>query len=254
MPDPCGGAVFCETFEDYGSASAISNDDTFGPWRARVSDQGASMFLDDTHVTSGTRALHISLQGGVEAGGRLFADGDIPLLQALSTQLYGRMMMYIDPNGTSVHWTFFGASGNAEPSSPESDRRATYLMSSLPRNGENTYSFVYGLSADGPDPFQDCWNQSETPMPSAGWQCVRFEMDSEQRRLRLYLGNDTMPEVSVDETGQGCVGDVVPDDTPWYGPSVEEIYVGAWSFHPMDAPLDVWIDDLVVDFAPVPCP
>ena len=254
MIDPCETALFCETFDDDPSVSDIADDQEFGPWRASLATPGAVMNLDGTHTTSGSRALHMSIDGGIEAGGRLFADGDHPLFAGAPTHIYGRMMMYIDPNGTSVHWTFFGASGNAEPSSPESHRRATYLMSSLPRDGVNTYSFVYGLSADGPDPFQDCWNQSETPMPTAGWQCVTFEMDSVARKLRMNMNGESTPAVSVDETGQGCVGSVVPDDTPWYGPAVEQIYVGAWSFHPMDGPLEVWIDDLIVDTAPVPCP
>ena len=254
MVDPCETALFCETFEDYPSVSEIADDQEFGPWRAALASPGAVMNLDDTHTTSGSRALHMSIDGGIEAGGRLFADGDHPLFTDLPTHVYGRMMMYIDPNGTSVHWTFFGASGNAEPSSPEPDRRATYLMSSLPRDGVNTYSFVYGLSPQGKDPFQDCWNQSETPMPTAGWQCVQFEMDSVTRKLRMNMNGESAPAVSVDETGQGCVGDVVPDDTPWYGPAIDQIYVGAWSFHPMNGPLEVWIDDLVVDTSPVGCP
>ena len=36
--------------------------------------------------------------------------------------------------------------------------------------------------------------------------------------------------------------------------SREPLFVGAWSFHPLNAPLDVWIDDLVVDTKPVSCP
>ena len=36
--------------------------------------------------------------------------------------------------------------------------------------------------------------------------------------------------------------------------SPAQLYVGAWSFHDMVSPLDVWIDDLVVDTKPVACP
>jgi len=35
---------------------------------------------------------------------------------------------------------------------------------------------------------------------------------------------------------------------------VTQLYVGAWSFHAMNAPLDVWLDDVVVDTKPVTCP
>ena len=95
------------------------------------------------------------------------------------------MMMYIDPNGSSIHWTFFGASGDAEPSSPVVGRRATYLMSSLPKNDVNTYSFVYGLEASASDPYHDCYFQGMGAMPTAGWTCIAFEMDSAARKLRM---------------------------------------------------------------------
>jgi hypothetical protein len=252
--DPCEGALFCETFEDYAGVTDLADDQELGPWRAALQADGATMNLDDTHTVSGSRALHVSIEGGVEAGGRLFADGRLPIFEGNPTHLYGRMMMYIDPNGSSVHWTFFGASGDADPNSPEAGRRATYLMSSLPQDDVNTYSFVYGLSADGGDPYHDCWFQSEGAMPTAGWTCVEFEMDSVGRHLEMSADGAATPIAVVDDHGQGCVGDVVPDDSPWYGPAVDQIYVGAWSFHPMVAPLEVWIDDLVLDTEPVACP
>lgn len=251
--DPCVGALFCEKFDDYAAVTDIVDDQEFGPWRAALNANGAQMNLDGTHTVSGSSALHVHIDGQVEAGGRLFANGDHPLFAGTPLQLYGRMMMYSDPNGPSVHWTFFGASGDADPGSPAAGRRATYLMSSLPQNDVNTYSFVYGLAPEGNDPFHDCWFQSDTPMPTATWTCVEFSMDSVTRQLRMNLDGSTTPIAAVDDTGQGCVGDV-PGDSLWYGPAVEEIYVGAWSFHEMEAPLDVWIDDLVVDTKPVLCP
>lgn len=162
--------------------------------------------------------------------------------------------MYIDPNGTSVHWTFFGVSGPAVPGTPVAGRTASYIISSLPRSDVNTFSFVYGLEASGSDPYHDCWDQGMTPMPTARWTCVSFEMDSVARRLRLYMDGGATPIVSVDDHGQGCVGSVVPGTSPWYGPAIDSFFTGAWSFHPMNSPLDVWIDDVVVDTSPVACP
>ena len=76
------------------------------------------MNLDGLHKLSGNDALHVHIDNAVTAGGRLFADGAQPIFATKPTHVYGRMMMYIDPNGTSVHWTFFGVNGNAEPGSP----------------------------------------------------------------------------------------------------------------------------------------
>ena len=250
--DPCGDALFCEKFDDYPTVSTLDDQQQLGPWHAAVKT-GATMNLDPAHVVSGSSALHMHIDSGATSGGRLFADGAEPIFADSPTHVYGRLMMYIDPNGTSIHWTFFGVSGDAEPSSPVTGRNASYILSSLPKNDVNTFSFVYGLEAQGGDPFHDCWAQSGTSMPTAAWSCVSFEIDSVARKLRMYTGGGVDPILSVDETGQGCVGNV-PGDSPWYGPAITQLFVGAWSFHPMDAPLDVWIDDVVVDTKPVACP
>jgi hypothetical protein len=245
----CGDALLCEQFDDYAAVTSITNNQEFGPWRAALK-AGATMTLDGTHTKSGTSALHIHIDDVVNSGGRLFADGAEPLFTNTPTHLYGRMMMYIEANGTSVHWTFFGVNGDAEPGSPVAGRNASYIMSSLPRQGVNTYSFVYGL--DGTDGYHDCSSQSMTNMPST-WACVAFEMDSVGRKLRMYKDAAVEPILSVDDHGKGCVPPTNVSD-PWYGPAIDQIFVGAWSFHPMNDPLDVWIDDLVVDTKPVPCP
>jgi hypothetical protein len=253
LADPCGDALLCDTFEGYAGTTSIDDNQELGFWRASVEESGGAMSLDGAHTVSGSKALHVRVDQGASAGGRLFASGAQPLFQGGPKHLYGKMQMYIDPNGPSVHWTFFGASGPADSMSPEAGRRATYLMSSLPKDDVNTFSFVYGLEASGGDPFHDCYYQSPTPMPSPGWTCVEFEMDGADRKLSMSIDGGATVAGSVDDHGQGCVGGV-PGDSPWYGPEVDQVYVGAWSFHPMESPLEIWIDDVVVDTKPVACP
>jgi len=247
-PFDCTNALFCESFDNYPAVTAIADKQKFGPWHAAL-QKGATMELDGKHKRSGGNALHVHLDNAVTSGGRLFADGNQRIFNGKPTHLFGRMMMYIDPNGTSVHWTFFGATGTAEPNSPVVGKYSSYIMSSLPKKGVNTYSFVYGLSA--PEGYHDCSSQSDTAMPST-WACVAFEMDSVTRKLRMYKDSATAPILSVDDHGKGCVAPTMVT-SPWYGPAVDELFVGAWSFHAMNAPLDVWIDDVVVDTKPVPC-
>jgi hypothetical protein len=249
--DPCGDALFCEKFDGYADVTDITDKQTLGPWRAALK-AGATMGLDGAHKTSGNSALHVHIDNAATAGGRLFADGAQSIFASKPTHVYGRMMMYIEPNGTSVHWTFFGVSGNAEAGSPVVGRNAQYILSSLPKQNVNTYSFVYGLQQTTDNGYHDCSSQSATAMPSA-WACVAFELDSVARKLRLYKDGAAEPILSVDDHGKGCV-QPTPVTDPWYGPAVTQLFVGAWSFHPMNAPLDVWIDDLVVDPKPVPCP
>jgi hypothetical protein len=249
--DPCGAALFCETFDNYPTVTTIADQQKFGPWHAALMT-GATMGLDGAHTTSGARALHVHIDNAVTAGGRLFSDGAQPIFASKPTHVYGRMRMYIDPNGTSVHWTFFGVNGAAEPTSPATGRSASYILSSLPKNGANTYSFVYGLSATATEAYHDCSSQSSTSMPT-GWACVSFEMDSVARTLRMYKDGAATPILSVDDHGKNCVAPTAVT-SPWYGPAVTQLFAGAWSFHAMNAPLDVWIDDLIVDTKPISCP
>jgi len=251
-PDPCATALFCEHFDGYSSVSAITNNQKLGPWHAAL-QTGATMNLDGAHTTSGAKALHVHIDKSATAGGRLFADGMQPIFAGMPGHVYGRLKMYIDPNGTSIHWTFFGVNGPADPSSPANGRNASYILSSLPKSNANTYSFVYGLSAQGNDGFHDCSSQSKTAMPTASWACIAWDLDSIARKLRMYKDADATAILSVDDHGTGCVAPTSAT-SPWYGPIVNQLFVGAWSFHAMDDPLDVWIDDLVVDTKPVSCP
>jgi hypothetical protein len=78
-------------------------------------------------------------------------------------------------------------------------------------------------------------------------------MDSVARKLRMYKDGASTPILSVDDHGLNCVAPTPVADA-WYGPQMTDLFVGAWSFHDMVGPLDVWIDDLVVDTKPVACP
>ncbi len=248
-PIDCAGALFCENFDTYPTVTTIADRQKFGPWQATLKT-GATMVLDGLQKVSGSSALHVHIDNTVTAGGRLFASGNRPIFAAKPTHLYGRMMMYINPNGTSVHWTFFGASGPAEPSSPVAGIHTQYILSSLAGRTPNTYAFVYGQS--NPAGYHDCSSRATTQMPST-WACVSFELDSVARKLRMYKDGAATPILSIDDHGKACVPPTNVND-PWYGPVVNQLFVGAWSFHPMNAPLDVWIDDLVVDTKPVSCP
>ena len=79
-----------------------------------------------------------------------------------------------------------------------SSRNAAYIISSLPKQNVNTYSFVYGLEQEGDDAYHDCSSQSSTSMPST-WACVAFELDSVARKLRLYKDGAPEPGCPLDQ-------------------------------------------------------
>jgi hypothetical protein len=90
-------------------------------------------------------------------------------------------------------------------------------------------------------------------MPTAAWSCISFELDSVARKLRMYKDGAAAPILSIDDHGNGCVAPTDKND-PWYGPTIAQLFTGAWTFHEMNDDLDVWIDDFVVDTKPVSCP
>ncbi len=226
----------------------LTDGQRFGPWRAAFEGESNAMTIDSTRAVTGSQSLRIHVEDGARRGGRLFTTGDQAVFGGGPTAMYGRMMMYVEENGYSTHWTWGGLAGDAVESSPIAGTRATYLLSSLNSDDANRFSSVYYTNTD---PARDCWNRSELPIPAGRWMCVEFSVDSEGRNVRVGVDGDEI--INVDETGQGCVGDV-PNDTPWHGPNIDQFYVGAWSFHPMIGDLDVWIDDVVLGSEPLPCP
>lgn len=246
-PDVCGNAKLCEQFEGYDAGNLVNNR-TFGPWRVNV-QSGGSISLDSTRSTSGTRALKIHVDQGASAGGQLRTKS-APLFASGRTQLYGRFMMYMQNDGSSVHWTMFGASGTVPAgSSPAAGHHTTYLYSAFANNnGKNIFSDVFYDDQTA----QDCYNGSSQLIPVGRWACVAFAVDSAAITYRFWLDGVLVPSMSINTTGQGCVAH--PGATPWYGPVFDELYIGALSFHPMSGPLDMWVDDLVVDTVPVSCP
>ncbi|MAQ15679.1 MAG: hypothetical protein CMN30_12905 [Sandaracinus sp.] len=248
-PDPCADGVgICEDFEGYPELSALADGDRFGPWRA--ARRGDGIFdLDDTRAVSGSRALHVRIGDGARDGGRLFAGSGASILAEGRTSLHGRLMMYVGDDGHSVHWTWAGVSGPTMDD-PVAGLRSTYLFSSLRSDESNRFSSVVYINSD---PAQDCWNGSDDPIPAGEWMCLQWSVDSAGRHIEVTRDAAAEPFLVVDETGQGCVGDVA-NDSPWYGPAIDQLYVGTWSFHPMTRPLEVWIDDVVVDTEPVACP
>lgn len=242
----CAGQLLCETFEAL-PAGAIANNANVGGFRADVQAPG-TLAIDTAHAYSGTHALKAHINGGAQGGGRLWAH-DGALFAPTRRHLFGRFMMWNEREANSVHWTIFGASGVVPAPSPAAGHTTTYLFSAA--DDKKFMAVFYDNQTQ-----QDCWHHAQALVPVAAptdhWTCVTFEADADAIHYRMGLDGSEVPSFSVNTTGDGCLA--VPGNTPWYGPSFNQFYLGAISFHPMSGPLDVWFDDLVVDTAPVACP
>ncbi|MFT3838071.1 MAG: hypothetical protein QM723_13885 [Myxococcaceae bacterium] len=242
----CGTALLCETFDEY-DAGALLDGVTFGPWRVNVQDSSASANIDTTRSTSGTNAFHVHIDQNASSGAQLKTRSNVPLFASTRTQLYGRFMMYLGPDGTSIHWTMWGASGTVPQGTTSAGAYATYLFSAFNLNNANEFGEVYGNDGTG----QDCYHESHVPMPIDDWACISFSVDSAAIQYRMSVDGGVIPSMSLDTMGDGCV---TPPNQTWWGPLFDQFYIGALSFHPMTGPLDLWIDDLIVDTQPVGCP
>jgi len=78
-----------------------------------------------------------------------------------------------------------------------------------------------------------------------------FDLGDRAEALQPFL--EASDQAGSASAANGCVAPTAVT-SPWYGPTITQLFAGAWSFHAMNAPLDLWIDDLVVDTKPVACP
>ncbi len=241
----CAGQPLCETFDTLPTGT-LAHNAAIGGFTADVQG-GGGLAIDTTRAFSGTQSLKAHIDGGGGGGGRLWAR-DGALFAEPRRHLFGRFMMWNATDASSVHWTLFGASG-VVPTGPSAGHTTTYLFSAAE---DKQFMAVFYDNQTA----QDCWNHADEPIPVATatdhWTCVAFEADADAIHYRMSLDGRPITSFSVNTTGQGCLN--AASDTPWYGPTFDQFYLGAMSFHDMSGPLDVWFDDLVVDTAPVACP
>jgi hypothetical protein len=241
----CSG-IFCDNFESYPTAG-VTNGTTLGPWKASVTAGNGAVTIDTGKAFSGTRSLKVHINAGSAGGGQLRTKAS-PIFSPIRPQLYGKFRMYLQPGaGTSNHWTMFGAAGTVQPGVPLAGHHVTYLFSAFNENGNNRFGEVFYDDQTA----QDCWHHSTQLMPTGRWACVGFAVNGPQIQYRVFLDGQPVPTLSLNNTGDGCLNAAAT--APWYGPSFDEFYIGALSFHPMSAPLDLWIDDVVLDTNPVAC-
>jgi hypothetical protein len=242
----CSGQKLCDTFESY-APGALANGATIGPWQANVGQGNGSASIDASRAYTGARSLKVHINPGLAGGGQLRTKSNLVFAPA-APKLYGKFRMYLEPGaGTSNHWTMFGSAGTVQPGVPIAGNHVTYLFSAFNDNGKNRFGNVFYNDQTQ----QDCWHNSTQPIPTGRWACIGFSVDGPKIEYRAFLDGQSVQSLSVNTTGDGCLNAAA--NAPWYGPSFDEFYVGALSFHPMSAPLDLWIDDVVLDTNPVTC-
>jgi hypothetical protein len=93
--------------------------------------------------------------------------------------------------------------------------------------------------------------------PTNKWTCVAFQFDGTQNEMRYWQDGVEIPELHVvgnAKTDMTCT--VKGVDGRWLGPDAfKNINVGWESYqHDVAGAHDAWIDDVILDDQPIPCP
>jgi hypothetical protein len=238
--DPCVGRLVCDDFEkSVGKPGAPFN----------LSTNKGSIAIDTTRAFSGKQSVKITVDATTSSDTyrRAFLTlKGAPLLPIANNTVYGRFMIWTDriPD-KSVHWTFAHGDGPVG-----SGLTATY-----------NYGGMGGLMANyyknsTPNP-TDCWQTKTQTFPTSKWTCVAFQLDGKNSEMRFWLDGTEIPElhvVGMSKTDATCT--VKGVDGKWYAPNpFQNISVGWESYqHDVAGAHTAWIDDVILDDAPIACP
>lgn len=241
-PDPCAGRLVCDDFE-----KATLGGKPSAPFV--VSTNKGTIAIDATRAYSGKQSVKVSIEATTsgDAYRRAFLNlKGTPLLPIVDNTVYGRFMIWTDriPD-KSVHWTIAHGDGPLP-----SGLRATY-----------NYGGMGGLMANyykdsKPQP-TDCWQTKTQAFPTGKWACVAFVLNGKTNEMRFSLDGAEIPELHVvGDTKSDATCTVKGVDGKWYAPSpFENVAVGWESYqHDVAGAHAAWIDDVVLDDAPIPCP
>lgn len=239
--DPCAGRTICDDFE-----KGTTGMKPGAPWE--VSTNKGTAVIDETRAYSGKRSVKVRIEATSSSDTyrrAMLAITKAPLIPLPDDSLYGRFMIYTDriPD-KSVHWTIAHGDG------------------SLPGGLSGTYNYggMGGLMANyyknsTPDP-TDCWQTKSQDFPTKKWSCVAFQFDGKSDEMRFWLDGVEIPElhvVGMSKSDMTCT--VKGVDGKWYAPDFKNISVGWESYqHDSAGAHEAWIDDVILDDSPIPCP
>ncbi len=238
--DPCLDRTICEDFEGVAVGEAPG-----APFE--VHDNGGTVAVDDTRAASGARSLKVHIDAttaGDTYRQAMLAVTGAPLIPLPGNTVYGRFMISTDriPD-SSVHWTIAHGDG------PQGAEWATYNYGGMGGLMANYYRNTSPLVTD-------CWQTKDEMFPTTGFACVAFMFDGTNDEMRFWLDGVEIPElhvVGMSKTDMTCTES--PIDGKWYAPDFTNIAVGWESYqHDTAGAHDAWIDDLILDDAPIACP
>ena len=239
-PPACTGLAFCEDFETLDGK--ITNGMTIGAWKASVSGTITTFAVDGVKPHSGSKALHITVSGNMEAGAP--ARGTLNQTKAgglvTGNNLFGRaMVFYSDQGGNglplAVHSWLFNSSGMGK-SADASTGNVTMNMGGGGAKMQLNYHPVA--------PATEQSMQGGT-MTTGVWHCVQWQYD----------GAGTPPANTAKVWVDGAVAVDVPATKGWeFATPWTSMDFGFTHYQTLAAGVDVYLDDFAVNDTMVACP
>ena len=236
---PCpGGALLCDDFEKYATAADLT-----AAWKPVVS--GATMVVDDTKGWKGGKSLHIKGPTGTPSA-VIVKDG-APLFPIAGNVMYGRVMMFLTGTpGGGYHWNSIQAAGVI----PTSNLWGKYGWGG--QSGKVLAGYTVRQTAAG-SVMMDCSKPSAMAFPDQKWVCVEWAFDGIKNQMHMWLDGTLLADADINGMGTRCVnsGDI---GKPWAGPTFSNLTIGWQQYQVSSGPLELWLDELVVDKVRVGCP
>jgi hypothetical protein len=239
---PCpAGALVCDDFEKYASASDLS-----AVWH--VTANTATVLVDATKAFKGKQALHISAPAGMNHMGLIAKEG-APLFPIAGNVFYGRMMMWLSqyPSGGN-HWNNVQSSGLL----PNSTQTAKYAWGGDGPAGAVTAGYTIRVTPDAGTQLYDCYNQSKTPIPVQKWVCVEWKFDGVANEMHYWLDGQSAPGADVMKTGGVCVTPQPPGG--WQAPVFSNLSLGWQQPNPSTTAIEMWVDEVALATQRIGCP
>jgi hypothetical protein len=233
------GALLCDDFEKYTTPAELTS-----AWKPTASG-GATITVDATKTWKGAKSLHIKGAAGTPSA--VIVKEGAPLFPIPGNVMFGRVMLWLTGTpGGNYHWNSIQAAGVI----PTSTQWGKYGWGG--QAGKVLAGYTVRRDAAG-GVLIDCSKPSAMAFPAQKWVCVEWGFDGTKNEMHMWFDGQLLADADIVGTGTRCVagGDL---GKPWAAPVFSNLTIGWQQYQASSGPLELWLDDLVVDKARVGCP